>query len=379
MYRQGNPGGLTSPSSAGRYRPAVFFLHRIWYSTTRRGFGTGDVVKAIICNEPGSLALIERPEPIPSSTEVLVRIARVGLCGTDYHIYEGRHPFLTYPRVIGHELGGVIEHVPPGSDLQVGQTVAVNPYLACGACIACRNGKPNACVNIIVLGVHGDGGMCERIAVPESAVIDATGLTVDQAAMVEFLAIGAHAVARGAPKTGSRVLVVGAGPIGVGTALFSRLNGANVTLVDTRQTRLEYARDALGFVDVRTASSDLPQTLRHATDGDMFDIVFDATGVLAAMANSLQFVAHGGALVLVGVAPGDLVLADPEFHKRETTLIASRNALLADFDRVVTAIREGHIPTDALHTHSLSGDDLPTRLPELIEEADHVLKAIVRF
>jgi len=336
-------------------------------------------VKTIICNEPHSLALVERPDPVPTGAEVLVRIGRVGLCGTDYHIYEGRHPFLTYPRVIGHELGGTIEHVPPGSNLQIGQTVAINPYLACGSCIACRNGKPNACVNITVLGVHGDGGMCERLTVPESAVIDATGLSVDQAAMVEFLAIGAHAVARGAPKAGDRVLVVGAGPIGIGTALFSRLNGANVTLVDTRQTRLEYARDALGFANVQKVGPDLPEVLRQATDGEMFDIVFDATGVLAAMANSLQFVAHGGTLVFVGVAPGDLVLSDPEFHKRETTLIASRNALSADFDRVIAAIRDGHIPTDALHTHSVSGDDLPTRLPELIEEADHVLKAIVQF
>ena len=336
-------------------------------------------MKAIICNEPGSLALVERPEPVPSDAEVLIRIARVGLCGTDYHIYEGRHPFLTYPRIIGHELGGTVERVPPGSNLQVGQTVAINPYLACGACIACRNGKPNACMNISVLGVHGDGGMCQRLAVPESAVIDATGLTVDQAAMVEFLAIGAHAVARGMPKAGSRVLVVGAGPIGIGTALFSRLNGAEVILVDTRQGRLDYARDALGFVDVQIAGPDLPETMRQATEGEMFDVVFDATGVLAAMANSLHFVAHGGALVLIGVAPGDLVLADPEFHKRETTMIASRNALSADFDRVIAAIRGGHIPTAALHTHSVASDDLPTRLPELIEEADHVLKAIVRF
>lgn len=336
-------------------------------------------MKAIICNEPRRLALVERPDPIPTDAEILVRIRRIGLCGTDYHIYEGRHPFLAYPRIIGHELGGEIEHVPPGSRLQVGQRVAINPYLACSGCIACRNGKPNACMNITVLGVHDDGGMCERLAVPESAVIDATGLTVDQAAMVEFLAIGAHAVARGAPGAGSRVLVVGAGPIGIGTALFSQLNGAGVTLVDTRRPRLEYARDALGFADVQDSGPELPDALRLATEGEMFDVVFDATGVLAAMANSLQFVAHGGALVLVGVAPGDLVLPDPEFHKREATLIASRNALSTDFDRVIAAIREGHIPTDALHTHSVAGDDLPTRLPELIEEADHVLKAIVQF
>ncbi|PCD03661.1 dehydrogenase [Sphingomonas spermidinifaciens] len=336
-------------------------------------------MKTVICHEPLNLALIERPDPVPTEAEVVVRIEQVGICGTDYHIYAGRHPFLTYPRVMGHELGGTIERVPPGSVLRVGQTVAINPYLACGSCIACRKGKPNACVNITVLGVHGDGGMCERLVVPESAVIDASGLTVHQAAMVEFLAIGAHAVARGAPATGERVLVVGAGPIGVGTALFCRLNGAEVTLVDTRRSRLDYARDALGFAAVHTVGPDLAAALALETGDEMFDVVFDATGSLAAMAASLQYVAHGGRLVLVGVAPGDLVLPDPEFHKRETTLIASRNAIAADFDRTIAAIREGHIPTDRLHTHSVAADDLPTRLPELIAEADQVLKAIVQF
>ena len=336
-------------------------------------------MKAIICPEPFSLAVIDRQEPVAAAGEVVVRIRRVGLCGTDYHIYEGRHPFLSYPRVMGHELGGTVEAIADGSAFHIGQTVAINPYLACGTCIACRNGKPNACTAIRVLGVHTDGGMCERLVVPESALVDATGLTIDQAAMVEFLAIGAHAVARGGPAAGQRVLVVGAGPIGIGTALFARMDGAAVTLVDSRAARLDRARTRLGFGDTRIADPDLPDALRQATGGEMFDMVFDATGSLTAMAASLDYVAHGGTLVLVGVAPGDLVFADPEFHKRETTLMASRNALAADFARVIAAIRSGAIPTDALHTHSVAADDLPQRLPELIEEADDVLKAIVAF
>lgn len=336
-------------------------------------------MKAIICPEPFSLALIDRPEPSASAGYAVVRIRRVGLCGTDYHIFEGRHPFLSYPRVMGHELGGTVEQVAPGSAFTVGQTVAINPYLACGTCIACRHGKANACTRIQVLGVHTDGGMCERLSVPESALVDATGLTVDQAAMVEFLAIGAHAVARAGTASGQRVLVVGAGPIGVGVALFARMDGAAVTLTDTRAARLERARIGLGFTDTRIAEPELADALRHATDDDMFDTVFDATGSLPAMRGSLAYVAHGGSLVLVGVAPGDLVLPDPEFHKRETTLMASRNALAADFFRVIAAIRGGDIPTDPLHTHSLVADDLPLRLPQLIEEADDVLKAIVSF
>lgn len=336
-------------------------------------------MKVVICEEPHRLGVVERPAPIVGDGEVLIRIRSVGLCGTDYHIFAGRHPFLAYPRVMGHELAGEIEQAPPGSRFRPGQTVAVNPYIACGTCIACRKGKPNACTNIRVLGVHADGGMCELLAVPEASVLDATGLTLDQAAMIEFLAIGCHAVARASVASGDRVLVVGAGPIGVATGLFARFRGGAVTLVDTRAARLAYARERLGFAEVIEVSPDLPDLLRDRTDGEMFDVVFDATGALPAMAQSLNYVAHGGTLVLVGVAPGDLVLADPEFHKRETTLLASRNALNRDFEQVIAAIKTGQIPTDALQTHSLPGVELPERLPQLIAEADHVLKAIAHF
>lgn len=336
-------------------------------------------MKAVICEEPHRLGVVERPTPVAGDGEVLIRIRSIGLCGTDYHIFAGRHPFLAYPRVMGHELAGEVEQAPPGSPLRRGQTVAVNPYLACGTCIACRKGKPNACTKIRVLGVHSDGGMCELLAVPQSAVLDATGLTLDQAAMIEFLAIGSHAVARADVAPGERVLVVGAGPIGVAAGLFVRFRGGVVTLVDTRETRLAYARDRLGFADVIEVSPELAGTLDDRTAGEMFDVVFDATGALPAMAQSLNYVAHGGRLVLVGVAPGDLVLADPEFHKRETTLLASRNALNRDFEQVITAIKAGKIPTGALHTHSLSAIELPERLPQLIAEADHVLKAIAHF
>lgn len=336
-------------------------------------------MKSIVCSEPFALGVVDRPAPQPAEDEVLVRIRRVGLCGTDYHIFQGRHPFLAYPRVMGHELAGEIEHAPADSAFRPGQIVAINPYLACGACIACRKGKPNACVNIRVLGVHADGGMCELLAVPESAVIDATGLTLDQAAMLEFLAIGAHAVSRARPAFGDRVLVVGAGPIGIAAALFARLERTQVTLADTRAARLDYARRELGFDDTVLAGPDLAAGLLARTNGEMFDIVFDATGSIPAMARSLDYVCNGGTLVMVGVAPGDLVFSDPEFHKRETTLLASRNALSSDFERVIAAVRAGNIPTRALQTHSFAAEDMPRRLPELIADADHVLKAIASF
>jgi 2-desacetyl-2-hydroxyethyl bacteriochlorophyllide A dehydrogenase len=336
-------------------------------------------MQVIVCEKPFDLRMVERPSPQPVQGEVLVRIRRVGLCGTDYHIFGGRQPFLSYPRVMGHELAGEVDTAPPGSQFREGQLVAINPYLSCGTCIACRKGRPNACVQLQVLGVHIDGGMCELLAVPERAVLDATGLSPDQAAMLEFLAVGAHAVARSQVAKDDRALVIGAGPIGIATALFARLEGARVTLADRRTARLAYARDALGFDDVVPAVDELLEVLADKTDGEMFDVVFEATGSIESMRKSLDYVGAGGTLVFVGVALGDLAFSDPEFHKRETTLLASRNALDGDFDRVISAMKAGHIPAAALHTHAFAAEDIPQRLPELIDDADHVLKAIAYF
>lgn len=335
-------------------------------------------MKALVCVEPQEIRVEDRPVPVRGEGEVLIRMRRAGICGTDYHIYGGKHPFLEYPRLIGHELAGEVAEVPEGSAFTVGQVVTINPYIACGTCRACRRGKPNCCARISVLGVHADGGMCEQLAVPESAVIDAAGLSLDQAAMVEFLAIGAHAVRRAGMATGDSVAVIGAGPIGIAAALFARIAGAGrIVLADMRAPRLAYARDHLGFEEGVVADDALGATLAEMTSGEMFDHVFDATGNIHAMRAGLNWVAHGGSYTLVGVCKDDLIFPDPEFHKRETTLIASRNALSVDFDHVIASIRSGAVPTDAIRTHSLTLDEAPQRLPELIAEADSVLKAII--
>ncbi len=315
--------------------------------------------------------------PVAGPGEALLKVERVGLCGTDYHIYSGTQPFLTYPRVMGHEISGTVASIGEGSAFRIGQLVTVNPYIACGRCRACRRGKPNCCRNISVLGVHQDGAMTEFVCVPESALVDATGLTPEHAAMVEFLAIGAHAVARANLSHDDHALVVGAGPIGVAAALFAKLDGARVTLIDTRQARLDHARNNVGIDDTLLVSDTIIDDLAAATDGEFFDCVFDATGNIKAMSAGLEYVAHGGSYVLISVVKDDLTFPDPEFHKRETTLLGSRNATAADFARVIAAIRGGKLPMDQLHTHSIDIVELPLEMPRLIERADSVLKAIV--
>lgn len=337
-------------------------------------------MKAALCVEPGQLEIVERdPAPSPKPGEARIAISHVGICGTDYHIFEGKHPFLEYPRVMGHEISATVREAGEGVDLAVGTKVIVNPYIACGTCIACRKEKPNCCTNIRVLGVHTDGAMCEEVTVPAGNLYPADDLSPEAAATVEFLAIGAHAVRRSMAPSGSRALVIGAGPIGLGTAIFARIAGHDVTLLDTSPERLSMAAERLRFTSGLLADDRLEAAVTELTGGDGFDVVFDATGYRASMERAFRFVAHGGALVLVSVVKEDITFSDPEFHKREMMLIGSRNATRVDFDHVRKSIADGLVPIDQLITHRTTLDDLAEDLPRWAREKSGLIKALIRI
>lgn len=334
-------------------------------------------MKAILCSAPGRLEAVLRPLPETPAGWVPVDIRMIGICGTDFHIFEGTHPFLDYPRVMGHELSGIVAAGSTSATLPPGTAVVINPYIACGTCVACRKGRPNCCAKLEVLGVHIDGGMCERIVMPEGNLYPAGDLSLRDAAMIEFLSIGAHAVRRSGVAAGDRVLVVGAGPIGVGTALFARLAGGDVTLVDVSTERLAYVDSRLGFRQTLPAGRDALVEMGRRTGGDLYDVVFDATGNARAMETSFGFVASGGTLVFVGVLKADITFADSEFHRREMKLLATRNATKEDFDTVMAAVTIGKIPMDALNTHTDLLDTLPEAMPDWLASKNPRLKAIV--
>lgn len=336
-------------------------------------------MQALVCVEPFQLEILQRALPIRGPDEVLLRIRRIGICGTDMHIFTGSHPFLAYPRVMGHEIGAEVVEAPKTSALAVGERVYVNPYIACGTCHACRRKKPNCCMHIQVLGVHCDGAMAEFISVPASNVFSAAKLTLDQAAMVEFLAIGAHAVRRAQIRAGDNVLVMGAGPIGLGAGLFAGLAGGHVTIVDQRPDRLAFFQSAVAGSRAVLSSPDLVGVLNDHSQGNMFDVVLDATGNAASMATSFGYAAHGGTYVMVGVVKDSISFSDPEFHKREMQLLASRNATAEDFDKVVQAMLAGKVPTERIKTHAASLRDAPARLVEWIKPEAGVIKAMIEI
>ena len=330
-------------------------------------------MRAILCPEPGNLTHIDIARPELKSGWVRVAIRHIGICGTDYHIFEGTHPMLQYPRIMGHELSGVVVD-PNGSEFKVDDPVVVNPYLSCGHCPACREGKTNCCETLSVLGVHSDGGMTEEIVMPAGNLYRADGLSLQQAAMVEFLAIGAHAVRRTELKPGQRVLVVGSGPIGLGVAYFAKIAGGDVTVIDAAPDKVELTR-ALGFRTFHISELEAAEFSNIKQSG--FDAVLDATGSIRAMNASLFHVRSGGNYTLVGVIKGDLVWPDPEVHRRELTIRGSRNATKEGFDHVMESIRRGLVPTDRLATHATDMDKVVEDLPGWVHARDGLIKAII--
>lgn len=337
-------------------------------------------MKGIVCKEADRFEWREDlPEPVMGLGEAIVSIRRVGICGTDLHAYKGNQPFFEYPRILGHELAGVIESIEANDrGLRVGDQVSVIPYMHCGRCIACRSGKTNCCASMKVLGVHIDGGMRERISVPVTHLINTEGLTFDQTAMLEPLAIGAHAVRRSGLARGETALVIGAGPIGLGVAAFAKAAGAEVIAMDVNDERLAFCRSWAKADFVVNALEDPLRQLAELTGGDFPSVAFDATGHAGSMTKAFELVAHGGTLVFVGLVKGSIQFDDPGFHKREMTLMGSRNATEEDFARVLAEIRGGGVDIERYITHRCDIGDMIGRFDRWLDPESKVIKAVVQ-
>jgi len=333
-------------------------------------------MKVLVCKEPGELVYTDCPEPVPAAGNALLRIRRIGICGTDLHAFEGTQPYFSYPRVLGHELAA--EVITSSGDFKQGDMVTVVPYINCQTCLACRTGKPNCCSNIRVLGVHTDGGMAEYIEVPARLLLHADGLSLDELALVEPLAIGAHGVRRAAIQEDEFVLVVGAGPIGLGVMEFARIAGGKVIALDINERRLAFCKDKLKVqYTINAAAADVMARLHEITNGDMPGVVIDATGSLKAINNSFQYMAHGARYVLVGLQKGDISFSHPEFHKREATLMSSRNATRQDFDHVLWAMKSKLVDPANYITHRINFDEVACEFHKWTDPANGVIKAMI--
>ncbi|TMM56760.1 zinc-binding alcohol dehydrogenase family protein [Maribacter algarum] len=337
-------------------------------------------MKYIVCEKPGEFVLKEKDSPKRKEGEALLKVTKVGICGTDLHAFAGNQAFFTYPRILGHELATRIEAIGENSKgLKPGDNVVVMPYLSCGKCVACRNRKTNCCTSLQVLGIHTDGGMQEYITAPIDILIPSKNLTDNQMALVEPLAIGAHAVRRAQLKPEETVVVIGCGPIGLGLMKFVQIAGAKVIAVDMNQQRLDYAKKTIGVDHVVLAGHKAIQNISDITDGDMAAAVFDATGHKGALESGPDYMSHGGRYILVGLSKGELTFKHPAIHAKETSILCSRNAALEDFEHVISVLESGIFPVESFITHNVDYTDMIANFNSWVNPATGVIKATVNF
>ena len=334
-------------------------------------------MKALTLKAPREFAFIDQAEPAePKAGEVLVQVHSVGVCGTDISGYLGKMPFIQYPRILGHELGvEVLETGANVMNVQRGDRCAVEPYMNCGVCPTCQSGRTNCCETLMVMGVHGDGGLRERIVVPASKLHPANELGFDQLALVEMLGIGCHAVSRGQVGAKDTVMIVGAGPIGLSVLEFVKLTGATIFVIEPNERRRDFVRQNYGIENVFATLE--PAEFGEHTQGRLAQVVFDATGNAACMGRALEYAGFAGRVVFVGITTDPIPLNDALFHRRELTLLATRNAVAADFTRILGLIREGQIRTDTWITHRAAFAEMPAAFHGWLKSDSGLVKAVI--
>ncbi len=341
------------------------------------------MMKALQITQPETWKQIEiAPPSPPKAGEVLVKVHSVGVCGTDVSCYLGRFPYFEFPRIPGHELGVEVLRVGEGvTHLNPGDICCVEPYLNCGTCYACVRGYTNCCERNQTFGVMCDGGLTEQIILPARKVHPANGLTFEQSALIETLAIGCHACDRGSPRPGDTVLIIGAGPIGLSVLEFAKLAGARVIVGDLSEARLAFVRQHHSEIETVHFFGDERDTTRisELTNHHWADVVVDATGNAGSMARSVDFCACAGRVVYVGITQSTISLEHaPVFHRREITLLASRNAPSSDFPRIISLIQEGRIDTQPWITHRAKLEEVPSVFAEWLAPESRVVKAMIR-
>jgi 2-desacetyl-2-hydroxyethyl bacteriochlorophyllide A dehydrogenase len=326
----------------------------IWLNQLRFAIAEREInlMKQIQLRAPGELVERQIPSPVIAHGEALVRIRRVGVCGSDFHAFAGRHPAYTYPRVLGHELAcEVIEVAANEKGIQAGDLCAIDPYVNCGFCASCKAGCTNCCERLTVLGIHVDGGMQSLLPVRTDLLHKSNSLSLDQLAMIETLGIGAHAVARSNLKSGEEALIIGAGPIGLGVIIFAKAEGAHVRVIEPNSFRRTFA-ESMGA-----------EAIAHPDDR-LAHVVFDATGSAESMGKSISYAAPMGRVIFVGLTREAVSIDDAMFHKRELTLYASRNSR-NQFPRIIRMMEEDKIQISSWITDRMSLSEVPLRLKDL--------------
>jgi 2-desacetyl-2-hydroxyethyl bacteriochlorophyllide A dehydrogenase len=333
-------------------------------------------MKAVLIHRPGEISVVEIPKPEPAADEVLLKIGRVGYCGSDLSTFRGVNPLVTYPRIPGHELAGTI--VETGADVPAewtaGMQALVMPYTNCGACSACRQGRINCCRSNQTLGVQRDGGLCEFLAVPWRKLLRADGLSLAEMALVEPLTVGFHAVSRGRVTSDDTVMVFGCGAIGLGAIAGAAERQARVIAVDLDDAKLALALKAGASDTINTASESLHEKLLELTRGDGPEVIIEAVGLPATFRAAVDEACFAGRVVYIGYAKAPVEYETKTFVQKELDILGSRNATREDFQNVINMLQGGRFPVDDAITLTVPIEEAPNAMQQWHENPAQITK-----
>lgn len=338
-------------------------------------------MKALQIPSLQTIQVVDLPKPVAGPGEVLLKLKYVGFCGSDLNTFLGRNA-MAKPQVIpGHEIGAVIEALGEGcpADLQVGQTVTVNPYTNCGHCASCRNGRYNACQNNETLGVQRDGAMREYIALPWQKIIPVKNISMRDAALIEPMSVGFHAVSRGQVSDIDIVLVMGCGMVGLGAIIRSVQRGATVIAVDLSQEKLDLAIKAGATYGINSTKENILEKVMEYTDGMGADVVIEAVGSPITYVSAIDAVSFTGRVVCIGYAKSDVSFQTKYFVQKELDIRGSRNATPDDFRAVLHFMQQTRLEMDPFVSGVIRPEEAQQAMEAWAANPGQVFRILVNF
>lgn len=338
-------------------------------------------MKALQIPSLQTIQVVDLPKPVAGPGEVLLKLKYAGFCGSDLNTFLGRNA-MAKPQVIpGHEIGAVIEALGEGcpADLQVGQTVTVNPYTNCGHCASCRNGRYNACQNNETLGVQRDGAMREYIALPWQKIIPVKNISMRDAALIEPMSVGFHAVSRGQVSDIDIVLVMGCGMVGLGAIIRSVQRGATVIAVDLSQEKLDLAIKAGATYGINSTKENILEKVMEYTDGMGADVVIEAVGSPITYVSAIDAVSFTGRVVCIGYAKSDVSFQTKYFVQKELDIRGSRNATPDDFRAVLHFMQQTRLEMDPFVSGVIRPEEAQQAMEAWAANPGQVFRILVNF
>ncbi len=339
-------------------------------------------MKQAVMTEPGHIEFHDVDWPTPKTGEILMQTRRIGVCGSDIHVYHGLHPYTPYPVVQGHEVGGVVAAVGAGvTGLNIGDTITFMPQVTCGECYPCQHGMYHICENLKVMGFQTGGAAQEYFALPAENVIKLPeGLSLDHAAMIEPIAVTVHALSRGGGAEGKRVLVLGAGTIGNLTAQVALASGAaSVMITDVSPYKLDKARACGIDYAINTAEQDLGEALLASFGPSKADLILECVGVEPTITQAVEHARKGTTIVVVGVFGQKPRVDLGLVQDRELSLVGTLMYQQADYERAVALVASGAMHLDEMITHRFAFADYPAAYEAIEHSNGEYLKVMIEL